>query len=75
MSRLLRIGSIGLLFILVATACAPVATPEPQATEAPAATEAPVATETPAPTEEPAVAEAPAPGEVQDVPRNRTLIS
>jgi peptide/nickel transport system substrate-binding protein len=73
MSRLFKLGAVGLLLILVVAACAPAATPAPQA---PAATEAPAPTEAPAAAEEPAAEEAaPAPGEVAEVPRNRTFIS
>ncbi len=66
MSRLLKLGSLGLVFILFVTACAPTptATPVTEATKPPAATVAPVPTETPLPA-----------GYVRDVPRNRTLIS
>lgn len=71
MSHLLQLlGSIGLVFILLIPACGPTPIPEPKATEAPAATEVPAATEASAATEAP-----PAPGEVRDVPRNRTFVS
>ena len=64
MFRWLRLGSLVLSFILFVTACVPSPTPVAEVPEAPAPTEAPAAAEAPA-----------APGEVRDVPRNRTFIS